>query len=293
DIEDLQFRARCRTRHRQPKRAAEKTVQRSPSHTRTLRRRDPALLATGRRLAEFRAHRTSAPPRLANGRPGYGNGWSRVKEFDRLDDPDAATWTIPASRSKNGRSHVVPLSKLALEIVADLIRRAGQLPDVKTTRRYLLVSPVDSAKPILITRLRQLPAPSRTKHEHAVFAGVVRWRAIRSSSRKASVRSVSPSFTEPKGNVMRRSSNGAGRTGSNVLGAMALITASSPAARGVYSSATRVASRLLSKRERSSLQASCRCASGSRRSTWSRNQRRAFPVSNSVDALASPRRLLG
>src|SRR5208282_772759 len=143
---------------------------------------------------------------------------------------------------------------------------------------------MNSVKEFLITRLRQLQAPSRTKHEHAVFAGVVRWRAIRSSSRKASVRPVSPSFTEPKGNVMRRSSNGAGRTGSNVLGAMALITASSPAARGVYSSATRVASRLLSKRERSSLQASCRCASGSRRSTWSRNQRRAFPVSNSVDA---------
>jgi integrase len=73
---------------------------------------------------------------------------AEVKEFDRLDDPDAATWTIPASRSKNGRSHVVPLSKLALEIVADLIRRAGQLPDAKTTRRYLLVSPADSAKPI-------------------------------------------------------------------------------------------------------------------------------------------------
>src|SRR5208337_4184726 len=123
----------------------------------------------------------------------------------------------------------------------------------------------------LITSLRQLQAPSRTEREHAVFAGVVRWRAIRSSSRKASARPVSPSFTELKSNAMQRSSNGAGRTGSNVLGAMVLITASSPAARGVYSSATRVASRLLSKRERSSLQASCRCASGSRRSTWSRN----------------------
>jgi hypothetical protein len=39
------------------------------------------------------------------------------------------------------------------------------------------------------------------------------------------------------------------------------------------------------KRERSSLRASCRCASGSRRSTWSRNQRRAFPASNSVERL--------
>src|SRR5208337_4981533 len=74
----------------------------------------------------------------------------------------------------------------------------------------------ERTKVYLITSLRQLQAPSRTEREHAVFAGVVRWRAIRSSSRKASVRPVSPSFTEPKGNV---------------LGAMALITASSPAAR--------------------------------------------------------------
>src|SRR5271167_3877772 len=134
---------------------------------------------------------------------------------------------------------------------------------------------VSAPKDYLITRLRQLQTLSRTKHEHAVFAGVLRWRAIRSSSRKASARPVSPRFTEPKSNVMRRSSNGAGRTGSNVLGARAPITASSRAARGVYSSVTRVASRPLSKRERSSLRASCRCASGSRRSTWSRNQRRA------------------
>src|SRR5208282_4576702 len=133
-----------------------------------------------------------------------------------------------------------------------------------------------AAKRILITRLRQLQTLGRTEHEHTVFAGVLRWRAIRSSSRKASARPVSPRFTEPKSNVMRRSSNGAGRTGSNVLGAIAPFTASSRAARGVYSSVTRVASRPLSKRERSSLRASCRCASGSRRSTWSRNQRRAF-----------------
>src|SRR5271155_5496640 len=33
--------------------------------------------------------------------------------------------------------------------------------------------------------MRQLQTLSRTKHEHSVFAGVLRWRAIRSSSRKA------------------------------------------------------------------------------------------------------------
>src|SRR5271165_2035989 len=81
----------------------------------------------------------------------------------------------------------------------------------------------NGTKDFLITGLRQLQILGRTKHEHAVFAGVLRWRAIRSSSRKASARPVSPRFTEPKSNVMRRSSNGAGRTGSNVLGAMVPI----------------------------------------------------------------------
>src|ERR1035438_7431845 len=81
-------------------------------------------------------------------------------------------------------------------------------------------------KHFLITRLRQLQILSRTKHEHAVFVGVLRWRAIRSSSRKALARPVSPRFMEPKSNVMRRLSNGAGQTDSNVLAAMAQITAS-------------------------------------------------------------------
>src|SRR5208282_2027155 len=175
------------------------------------------------------------------------------------------------------------------------VRGARRRDSIRGRRSGLAQGPQNAPDTFLylITRLRQLQTLSRTKHEHAVFIGVLRWRAIRSSSRKASARPVSPRFMEPKSNVMRRLSNGAGQTGSNVLGAMAQITASSRAARGVYSSVTRVASRPLSKRERSSLRASCRCASGSRRSTWSRNQRRAFPVSNSVDALASPRRPLG
>jgi len=73
---------------------------------------------------------------------------AEIKEFDRLDDPDRATWTIPAARSKNNRAHVVPLSKLALEIVADLMRRAEQRNDVNATRRFLLMSPADPGKPI-------------------------------------------------------------------------------------------------------------------------------------------------
>jgi len=73
---------------------------------------------------------------------------AEIKEFDRLDDPDAATWTIPAARSKNNRAHVIPLSKLALEIVTDLLKRAEQRPAVDAPRRFVLTSPADPGKPI-------------------------------------------------------------------------------------------------------------------------------------------------
>jgi integrase len=47
---------------------------------------------------------------------------AEIKEFERLDDAKNATWTIPAARAKNGKAHVVPLSRLALSIVVDLLR---------------------------------------------------------------------------------------------------------------------------------------------------------------------------
>jgi integrase len=48
-------------------------------------------------------------------RPGEvaGAEWSEI-------DTDAAIWTIPANKSKNGRAHRVPLSDLALEIIEEL-----------------------------------------------------------------------------------------------------------------------------------------------------------------------------
>ena len=36
---------------------------------------------------------------------------AELKEFERLDDREGATWTVPANRSKNGRAHVVPLDR--------------------------------------------------------------------------------------------------------------------------------------------------------------------------------------
>ena len=42
-----------------------------------------------------------------------------VAAMDRRElDPEAATWTIPGSRTKNGKEHIVHLSPLALAEIA-------------------------------------------------------------------------------------------------------------------------------------------------------------------------------
>ncbi len=73
---------------------------------------------------------------------------AELKEFERLEDAEKATWTIPASRSKNGRAHVVPLSGLALSIVADLVKRTEASVAANSTARFLLPSPADPKRPI-------------------------------------------------------------------------------------------------------------------------------------------------
>ena len=45
-----------------------------------------------------------------------GARWAEV-------DLDAKLWVIPGSRTKNGRSHEVPLSTAMLDILADVPRR--------------------------------------------------------------------------------------------------------------------------------------------------------------------------
>jgi integrase len=73
---------------------------------------------------------------------------AELKEFERLDKAEVATWTIPASRSKNGKAHVVPLSGLAQSIVADLVQRAAATGRENVPHRFLLASPNDSKRPI-------------------------------------------------------------------------------------------------------------------------------------------------
>jgi integrase len=66
-----------------------------------------------------------------------------MNEIHDPDDDAKAHMVIPGSRVKNGRDHLVPLSRLALDIVREL----------KGTSRYLLPSPVKENESIKSTSL--------------------------------------------------------------------------------------------------------------------------------------------
>ncbi len=66
---------------------------------------------------------------------------AELKEFERLEDAENATWTIPARRSKNGKAHVVPLSGFAQSIVADLVKRASATVEGKVAGPFPLAFP--------------------------------------------------------------------------------------------------------------------------------------------------------
>jgi integrase len=57
-------------------------------------------------------------------------------------------WTIPAARSKNGKAHVVPLSRPALAIVVEFLKRATALAGEHSPPQFVFVSPNDPKKPI-------------------------------------------------------------------------------------------------------------------------------------------------
>ena len=65
--------------------------------------------------------------------------WSEI-------DVDAKTWTIPASRTKNGEAHEIPLSGTAIELLNSLPRVASKLGFVFTTTGRTPVSGFSKAK---------------------------------------------------------------------------------------------------------------------------------------------------
>ena len=60
---------------------------------------------------------------LTGVRPGEAAGIAN-REIEKIEEPGAAKWIIPAERSKNGRPHLVPLSDLARQIL-NLALRSG------------------------------------------------------------------------------------------------------------------------------------------------------------------------
>lgn len=50
---------------------------------------------------------------------------ARKDEFEALDNPQEAKWTLPAPRVKNAHDHLIPLSPLALETIHEAILLSG------------------------------------------------------------------------------------------------------------------------------------------------------------------------
>jgi integrase len=78
---------------------------------------------------------------LTGVRPGEAAGIARG-ELTNLDESGAARWIIPASRSKNGRAHLVPLTEMARQTVLAALELAGDESE------FLFPSPAIDGTPI-------------------------------------------------------------------------------------------------------------------------------------------------
>lgn len=104
---------------------------------------------------------------LTGARPGEVAGISRI-ELDYIDDQDRARWILPAARSKNGRSHLVPLSDQAQRIVAELLDQLGEGDE------FLFPSPATKRRPRAATRPT---AKQRPIAAHALAVAMARFVA--------------------------------------------------------------------------------------------------------------------
>jgi integrase len=84
-------------------------------------------------------------------------------------DMDAREWRLPGSRTKNGHAHVVPLSALALKIIKDAIKAAGESP-------YLFPCGKDCLAPRAVARTI-LRANETTKEKPLGRFGIASWSA--------------------------------------------------------------------------------------------------------------------
>lgn len=108
---------------------------------------------------------------------------AEIAEFDRMADGAAATWTIPASRSKNGKAHVVPLSDMAREVAAELVGLAQARAKAGETPRFLLPSPSGPTEPIdghaLSVAMTRFGGTMAKREDKAELAAARTWLADR------------------------------------------------------------------------------------------------------------------
>jgi integrase len=79
---------------------------------------------------------------LTGTRASEAAGASRP-EFSGLSDPAKAIWIIPGERTKNKRQHLIPLSRLALEVVAELIENTtAEAPYIFPSPRTRIAKPI-------------------------------------------------------------------------------------------------------------------------------------------------------
>lgn len=78
---------------------------------------------------------------LTGARPGEVAGISRT-ELEYVDEKGSARWILPGARSKNARSHLVPLNEPARQLVASLLEKMDD------NGAHLFPSPSVKGKPI-------------------------------------------------------------------------------------------------------------------------------------------------
>jgi integrase len=107
---------------------------------------------------------------LTGTRVGEVTGLCR-SELDAVSDAERATWTIPGTRTKNARDHLIPLSPLARDVVLDLLGMIALseqylFPTTSQRRR----GPVQSTSMSRANLRRRPPTPAKSRGSHSKSA---------------------------------------------------------------------------------------------------------------------------
>lgn len=88
-------------------------------------------------------------------------------------DLDKAAWTIPPHRTKNGREHIVPLSRMAIAIIGDQIKDVEALAEQKGRAATEWVFPGPGFRAVVTAA--SLPKAVKRLEEDGTIMGVAQW----------------------------------------------------------------------------------------------------------------------